>query len=76
MQLVLLGARARKGGYVVHEDGSGGVWVRRSEGWGRWWRRTRGEPREFEVEEIDDGTGRRGWVWWDNRVGERRPLLR
>ena len=70
-----LGARASKGGYVVFGDGSSGIWVRRSERWGRWWRRVRGEQKEFEVEEVDDGTRKRGFFWWNTRGEERRPLL-
>ncbi|EUC34931.1 hypothetical protein COCCADRAFT_92176 [Bipolaris zeicola 26-R-13] len=71
---VVWGTRARSGGYVVYEDGRGGVWVR--EGWGRWWRRVGGMQREEEVEVVDEGTGRRGFIWWNERGGERRPLLR
>lgn len=72
---VVLGARASRGGYVVYEDGRSGVWVRKGEGWGQWWRRMRGEQREFEVEEVDDGTRKRGFFWWNTREEERRPLL-
>jgi hypothetical protein len=73
-----LGASASKGGYAVYEDGTGGVWVRKSEGWAKWWRRMRGEQKEFEVEEVDDGTPKRGFFWWNqnaNREAEWRPLL-
>lgn len=75
-----LGLRARKGGYVVYEDGSGEVWVRKSESWGKWWRRLRGDEKEFEVEEIDGGTAERGRFWWaggkkKSTSGERQPLL-
>ena len=73
-----LGTKARKGGYAVHEDGTGGVWVRKSEGWAKWWRRGRGEQKEFEVEEVDDGTLKRGFFWWNqsaDREAERMPLL-
>jgi hypothetical protein len=60
------------------------VWVRRHESWGKWWRRIRGEQKEFEIEEVDDGsTGKTGRAWWRGlrarRLGsqgaERRPLL-
>jgi hypothetical protein len=71
----ILGARASRGGYVIFEDGTGGVWVRKSEGWGKWWRRVRGEQKEFEVEVVDDGTRKRGFFWWNTRDQERRPLL-
>ena len=70
-----LGARAIRGGYVMYENGSGEIWVRKSEGWRRWWRRVRGEQKEFEVEEVDEGTGKRGFFWWNKRDAERRPLL-
>lgn len=82
-----LGARASKGGYVVYpneveyeED----VWVRRSESWASWWWRVNGEQKEFEVEEVDDGSTRStGRMWWGTGHGrkigfqgaERRPLL-
>lgn len=39
----------------------------------------RGEQKEFEVEEIDGGTPKRGWVWWGGQKrdepAEGRPLL-
>ncbi|KAL7775926.1 hypothetical protein CFE70_006338 [Pyrenophora teres f. teres 0-1] len=73
--LLRLGARAKRGGYVVYGDGSGEVWVRKSEGWGKWWRRVMGEQKEFEVEEVDDGTRKRGFFLWNTRDEERRPLL-
>jgi hypothetical protein len=61
----------------------GEIWVRKSESWGTWWRRVRGEQKEFEFEEIDDGTPKRGKAWWGVgesrksgfRSAERRPLL-
>jgi hypothetical protein len=59
----------------MYEDGSGETWLRKSEGWRRWWRRVRGEQKEFEVEEVDEGTGKRGFFWWNTRDAERRPLL-
>jgi hypothetical protein len=70
-----LGARASRGGYVIHEDGSEDIWVRKSEGWRRWWSRVRGEQQEFEVKEVDEGTRKRGFFWWNTRNAERRPLL-
>ncbi|KAF7568057.1 hypothetical protein PtrM4_126700 [Pyrenophora tritici-repentis] len=73
--LLRLGARAKKGGYVLYEDGTGEVWVRKSEGWGKWWRRFMGEEKEFEIEEVDDGTRKRGFFLWNTRDEERRPLL-
>lgn len=73
--LLRLTSRAKKGGYVLYEDGTGEVWVRKSEGWGKWWRRMMGEEKEFEVEEVDDGTRKRGFFWWNTRDAERRPLL-
>lgn len=75
IRLLILGARARRGGYVLYEDGSAGIWVRRGEGWGKWWRRVTGNQKEFEVEEIDEGTRQRGFFWWNARDQERRPLL-
>lgn len=78
-----LAARARSGGYVVYEDGSGEVWVRSSESWGKWWRRMKGDQKKFEVEEVDEGTPKRGiflWRGWKGRKAgvqdaERQPLL-
>ncbi len=77
------GVRGKNGGYVVYEDGSGEIWVRRSESWAEWWRRVRGKQGEFEIEEVDEGTPERSWFWWRRidsgkskpKVGERRPLL-
>ncbi|KAH7349009.1 hypothetical protein BKA66DRAFT_477104 [Pyrenochaeta sp. MPI-SDFR-AT-0127] len=78
-----LGLRAKNGGWTLYEDGSGEVWVRRGENWAKWWRRMRGEQKEFEVEEVDEGAPRRGRLWWGSGKGrkigfngaERRPLL-
>jgi hypothetical protein len=73
-----LNVRAGKGGYVVHGDGISGVWVRKSEGWAKWWRKVRGEQEEFEIEEVDGGMSKRGFFRWNKGVGkevERRPLL-
>jgi hypothetical protein len=83
-----LGARARKGGYVMRpnegEQWRGDIWVRKSESWGRWWRRVRGEQKEFEVEDVDEGSTREtGRMWWGGEQSrkstlqgaERRPLL-
>ena len=72
---VVTGVKASRGGYVVFEDGRSGVWVREREGWEKWWRRVRGKESEGEVQEVDEGTGRRGWFWWNGRSEERRPLL-
>jgi hypothetical protein len=81
------GARASKGGYVVYpneEEWKEDVWVRRGESWSKWWWRVNGEQREFEVEEVDDGSTRStGRMWWGTGRGrkigfqgaERRPLL-
>jgi hypothetical protein len=71
----VLSARTSKGGYAVYEDGTGGIWVRKSEGWVQLWRRMSGEQKEFKV---DDGTSKRGFFWWNRNVNseaERRPLL-
>lgn len=82
-----MGARAAKGGTVVYpneEEWKTAVWVRHGESWAKWWRRVRGEQKEFEVEEVDDGSTRStGRNWWGvgrgKRIGvqdaERRPLL-
>jgi hypothetical protein len=83
-----MGLRARKGGYVVYpseeEQLKSEIWVRRGESYGMWWRRVRGEQKEFEVEEVDDGLPREtGRMWWTGepsqetatRDAERRPLL-
>lgn len=75
MKWIGLGAKASRGGYAIYEDGSEEVWVRKSEGWRRWWRRVRGKQKEFAVEEVDEGTGKRGFFWWNTRDAERRPLL-
>ncbi|KAF2245840.1 hypothetical protein BU26DRAFT_399180, partial [Trematosphaeria pertusa] len=56
--------KVRKGGWVVYADGREGVWVRRKEGWGRWWRRVRGQEREREALVIDGGTRDRSWWAW------------
>ncbi|KAI4960990.1 hypothetical protein J4E86_000015 [Alternaria arbusti] len=69
------GAKASRGGYALYEDGTEEVWVRRGESWGKWWRRVNGEQKEFEVEEVDGGTHKRGFFWWNTRDAERRPLL-
>lgn len=79
-----LGLRARSGGYVVYpgeQDYRGTMWVRKSESWGKWWRRVRGDEKEFEIEEVDDGSTREtGRFWWssvrqDAARTERAPLL-
>lgn len=62
----------------------GDLWTRRSENWGKWWRRVRGEQKEFEVEEVDAGSTREtGRKWWGGgrspktatQDAEWRPLL-
>jgi hypothetical protein len=76
--------KARKGGWEVYADGREGVWVRKGESWGRWWRRVVGRPREDELLEIDGGTHERSWRAWMGGFGRRegaiaihesRPLL-
>jgi hypothetical protein len=82
-RFIHVGARASKGGYVLYGDGHEEIWERKSEEWGTWWRRLRGEEKEFEVLEVDDGTRKRGFFWWNNRSGgmasngnaERTPLI-
>lgn len=75
IKAVVFAVRARKGGWIVVVDGDGtrreGVWRRKSETWGAWWRRMRGKPREREILEVDGGTGERGWWTW---LGWRREL--
>lgn len=70
--------------YPGEQQYEGDIWVRKSESWGHWWRRVRGEQKEFEVEEVDDGSAREtGRFWWnggnrhqsDSRGTERAPLL-
>ncbi|KAF2685443.1 hypothetical protein K458DRAFT_417497 [Lentithecium fluviatile CBS 122367] len=75
---IMFSLRARKGGWVVYGDGREGVWVRRSEDWGRWWRRLTGKPREDEIREVDGGTEERSWWAWRNvrhEESERQHLL-
>lgn len=62
--------QARKSGYVLYADGREGIWVRKGEGWGRWWRRVIGRPREDEILEADGG--RRERSWWARVRGSRR----
>lgn len=66
------------------EDYKEGIWVRRGESWSKWWWRVNGEQKEFEVEEVDDGSTRNtAKMWWASARGreigsqgtERRPLL-
>jgi hypothetical protein len=83
-----LSMRVRRGGYVLYPNDAvqwkGDIWVRSSTGWGRWWRRVRGEEKEFEVEEVEQASRRKtGRMWWGNaksrkigsRGAERMPLL-
>lgn len=58
-----LAIKGSNNGWVQYEDGTGEIWVRK-ESWGKWWRRITGQQKEFEVEEVDEGTGERGWNWW------------
>ncbi|OAG04869.1 uncharacterized protein CC84DRAFT_808176 [Paraphaeosphaeria sporulosa] len=76
--------KARKGGWVVYADGREDIWVRKSEGLGRWWRQVIGRPKEHEVLEVDGGTRGRSWRAWmrrsrdregRNAISENRPLL-
>ena len=85
VRLTGLALRAKKGGWVAYEDGTGEVWVRKGEGFGRWWRRIRGRPAENEELVLDGGTQERSqWWWWQlihsftsTKVEpeERRPLF-
>ncbi|KAH4104519.1 hypothetical protein HBI52_222350 [Parastagonospora nodorum] len=84
---MIVGFRARRGGYVVcpndEESWKGDVWVRRSESWVDLWRRMRGGQKTFEIEEVDDsfreprristrgGSSKCGGM----QSAERRPLL-
>ncbi|KAF2800425.1 hypothetical protein K505DRAFT_345250 [Melanomma pulvis-pyrius CBS 109.77] len=80
-----IASRAHKGGWVVYEDGSGEIWVRRPDSWGRWWRKVIGRPKEEEEMVLDDGIEERSkWVWRNvfsrrknlqPEQAERRPLL-
>ncbi|KAH7071221.1 hypothetical protein BKA63DRAFT_517549 [Paraphoma chrysanthemicola] len=82
-----LGWRSRRGGWIMYgeeivrvED----VWVRSSVSWGTWWRKRTGEQKEFEIDEIVDGSPRKnGKTWWtslrlwrpEGQGAESRPLL-
>jgi hypothetical protein len=83
-----MGRRAREGGYVVYpsekEQFKGEIWVREDERWGKWWRRVRGDQKEFEVEEVDNGSSRETRRMWcigeasqetATQDAERIPLL-
>ncbi|KAF2276469.1 uncharacterized protein EI97DRAFT_494046 [Westerdykella ornata] len=63
------GVKGLKGGWEVRGDGGEGVWVRKGEGWGEWWRgvkvKVRGEEDELAV---DGGLGERARWWWKNKV--------
>ncbi|KAH7135210.1 hypothetical protein B0J11DRAFT_517844 [Dendryphion nanum] len=84
-QLIALALKARKGGWIAYEDGTGEVWVRKGEGIGRWWRRIRGHPNENEELVLDDGATERSRWWWRTVIhrskqraddeDERRPLF-
>ena len=58
-----LAIKGSNNGWVQYEDGTGEIWVRK-ESWGKWWRRTTGQQKEYEVEEVDGGTNEIGWNWW------------
>jgi hypothetical protein len=60
LYLAILGSN---NGWVQYEDGTGEIWVRK-ESWGKWWRRITGQQKEYEIEEVDEGTPERGWNWW------------
>lgn len=80
-----LALRAKNGGWVAYADGTGEIWVRKREGFGRWWRRIRGRPSESEELVLDGGTQERSQWWWtkiirslgpaDTEPEERRPLF-
>lgn len=86
---IIVGPHPRRVGYVVYpndeEPWKGDIWVRRSEGCGNWWRRMRGDQKEFEIEEVADGSlqetrrmssrGRSNKRGGGMRSAERRPLL-
>jgi hypothetical protein len=68
-----------KGGWVIYGDGREGVWVRRGEGWGEWWRRVRGTQRvDEEVVADGEARGRRWYLFGGSGSAEgeeERPLL-
>ena len=69
--------KARRGGWVAYQDGSGEIWVRREESWGTWWRKVIGRPKEEEELLVDDGVEERSkWVWWNLFVKQRSVRLR
>ena len=69
--------KARRGGWVAYQDGSGEIWVRREESWGAWWRKVIGRPKEEEELLVDDGVEERSkWVWWNLFVKKRLVRLR
>ncbi|KAF1997004.1 hypothetical protein P154DRAFT_442115 [Amniculicola lignicola CBS 123094] len=81
---IAFAVRARKGGWVVYGDGRQGVWRRKNETWGAWWRRMRERPREEEVLVLDGGSPERSRWWWNwswngrrtaAEAEEQRPLF-
>ncbi|CAI6306138.1 unnamed protein product [Periconia digitata] len=65
--------RARRGGWVVYGNGREEVWSRKGENWRRWWRRMRGQIRDDETEELDNGTWERSWRFW-NGAPKHHPI--
>jgi len=70
----------------VYGDGSGEIWVRKGDSWGRWWRKLIGKPKEDEDLALDDGIEERSnWAFWRlfsrernvrlEEEEERRPLF-
>ena len=83
---IVIAFKGRKGGWVVYEDGSGEIWVRKGPSWGRWWRKLIGKPNEGEDLALDDGIEERSnWAFWRlfsrernirlEEEEERRPLF-
>jgi hypothetical protein len=82
---IAFAVRARKGGWVVYEDHSSEVWVRKGGSWNSWLKRLFGKGVEDDVLSVDGGTGERSyWIWSKmfpgrgargRKVDERRALL-
>ncbi|KAF2844956.1 hypothetical protein T440DRAFT_409117 [Plenodomus tracheiphilus IPT5] len=63
-KVIAMALGARTGGYVLYGDGSGEIWVRKSEAWSGWWSRWRREQSGLEVEDSDGGhTPQRFETW-------------